>query len=74
MSEHETLRTICVRCGKHNRVFPDLYNKTQKEIRSEHVCDDCLGAGSVYTNAAGSPSTSITVDPVNPELITEDSR
>jgi len=72
MSEHETLRTICNRCGKHYRVYPDLYNKTDAEIREENVCRDCLGAGAVYTNHAGSPCTAITVDVVNPELVMED--
>jgi len=71
MTDYDTLRTICTRCGKHNRVYPDLYNKSNVDIRREHVCDDCLGAGTVYTNGAGSPCTSITVDVVNPELVTE---
>jgi superfamily II helicase len=71
MQEHETLRTICTRCGKHNRVYPDLYNKTDSEIREEHVCDDCCGGEAVYTNSAGSPSTALTIDVVNPELVTE---
>jgi len=74
MQDHETLRTICTRCGKHNRVFPDLYERSDAEIRDGHVCRDCLGAGAVYMNRAGSPATAVTVDVVNPELVTERSQ